>query len=181
MTIPLAAEVYGDYIFQKIYTIEVFKMLYGPRSAKVFINGKKVKFTSKTLLVEMYLEMDILDFFKALGFQCKYNEKIKEITAGNYIVRFDDGSVRDINLEYEEFIESAQIYDAFLTTPEFANASWNWAKYRNGRFLGSYRFFKNLCRELGYEIEYHYDDCSVHIYKKEVKFDIPKYILTNYN
>ena len=170
MTVPLAAEVYGDYIYQKVYTSGEFKRIYGPRPAKVFINGKEVKFSSKTLLGEMYLEMDILDFFKALGFQCKYNEKTKEITAGNYKVHFEyseNGWM--MPEEYEEFIESAPVYDAFLTTPEFTNASWNWAKYRDGRFLGSYRFFKNLCRELGCEIEYHYEDCSVRINKKEQK------------
>ena len=170
MTVPLAAEVYGDYIYQKVYTSGEFKRIYGPRPAKVFINGKEVKFSSKTLLGEMYLEMDILDFLKAVGLECKYNEKTKEITAGEYIIRFEsDEECKEVCERYEEFIESAPEYDIFFTMPQYKNSPSRYAVYRNGRYLGSKSFMESLSSNLGYEIEYHYDDCSVRINKKEQK------------
>ena len=170
MTVPIAAEVYGDFIFQKVYTSEEFKQIYRPHPAKVFINGKEMQSSSVTLLGEMYLELDILDFFEALGFQCKYNQEKKEIIAGDYTIRFEiSEDWGDTDTDYEEFIASAPQYTVFLTTPEAQNREMNHAVYRNGRYLGKHIFFRNLCSRLGYEIEYHYDDWSVHIFPKETK------------
>ena len=170
MTVPLAAEVYGDYIYQKVYTSGEFKKVYGPHSAKVYINEEEVKFSSKTLLGEMYLEMDILDFLKVLGFHCKYDEKTKEIIAGEYAIRFEyDEEGEKFCEQYKEFIEIAPQYDILFTTPSYEDRQLSWAVYRNGRYLGSRSFMTTLCSNLGYEMAFHYDDYSIHINKTEKK------------
>ena len=40
------------------------------------------------------------------------------------------------------------------------------AVLKNGRFLASQRVIEGFCYVSGYEIEYQYDDMSVHVFKK---------------
>ena len=89
MTVPVAEAEYGDYIYQKVHTSEAFKKLYAPRAADVYIDGKKMESPSATLFGEKYLEMDILSFLETLGYECKYDLKKQEITAGEYIIKLE--------------------------------------------------------------------------------------------
>ena len=166
MTIPLAEAEYGDYIYQKVYTSEEFKKIYSPRAADVYIDGEKMDFPVATMLGEKYLEMDMLSFLEALGYECTYDEEKQEITAGEYKIKleYDEESTSYRN-KYKEFLESAPEYD--VTVSGWSNPSpKEWAVLKNGRFLASQRVIEGFCNVSGYEITYQYDDMSVHIFKK---------------
>ena len=166
MPVPIAEAEYGDYIYQKVYTSEEFKRIYAPRAADVYIDGEKMDFSSTTLLGEKYLEMDIVSFLEALGYECKYNAEKQEITADEYKIKLDynEEGTRNRNA-YAEFLESAPEYD--VTVSGWGDPSpQEWAVLKNGRFLASQRVIEGFCYMSGYEIEYQYDDMSVHIFKK---------------
>jgi len=166
MPIPIAEAEYGDYTYQKVYTSEEFKKIYAPRKADVYIDGEKMDFPSATLLGEQYLEMDILSFLEALGYECKYDAKKQEITAGKYKIKleYNEEGTRNRNA-YAEFLESAPEYD--VTVSGWGDPSpQEWAVLKNGRFLASQRVIEGFCYVSGYEIEYRYDDMSVNIFKK---------------
>ncbi len=166
MTIPIAEAEYGDYIYQKVYTSEAFKKLYAPRAADVYIDGKKMESPSTTLLGEKYLEMDILSFLEALGYECKYDSKKQEIAVGKEKIKFEYNEEKTTHRnEYEEFLKCAPVYDVTIYKPEPSD-DMNWAILRNGRFLANARVIEGFCYRAGYEIEYRFDDMSVHIFKK---------------
>ncbi len=166
MTIPIAEAEYGDYIYQKVYTSEAFKKLYAPRAADVYIDGKKMESPSTTLLGEKYLEMDILSFLEALGYECKYDSKKQEIAVGKEKIKFEYNEERTSHRnEDDEFLKCAPVYDVTIYKPEPSD-DMNWAILRNGRFLANARVIEGFCYRAGYEIEYRFDDMSVHIFKK---------------
>ncbi len=166
MTIPLAEAEYGDYIYQKVYTSEEFKKIYSPREADVYIDGEKMDFPVATMLGEKYLEMDILSFLEALGYECTYDEEKQEITAGEYKIKFEynEEGTKSRN-KYKEFLESAPEYDVTVSGWGDPNPQ-EWAVLKNGRFLASQRVIEGFCYVSGYEIEYRFSDMSVHIFKK---------------
>jgi len=166
MPVPIADAEHGDYTYQKVYTSEEFKKLYSPRAADVYIDGRKADFPSVTLLGESYLEMDLLGFLEALGYECEYDAKKQEISAGKYKIKLDyDEEWSSYGKKYAEFIEDAPRFE--LTIPELEPTSPSeWVTLRNERFLASKRLVEGFCYLSGYEIEYQYDDMSVHIFKK---------------
>ena len=166
MTVPLAEAEYGDYIYQKVYTSEEFKKIYSPREADVYIDGKKMDFSVATMLGEKYLEMDILSFLEALGYECTYDEEKQEITAGEEKIKLEYNEERTKSRnEYKEFLENAPVYD--VTVFGWGDPSpQELAVLKNGRFLANQRVIEGFCYVSGYEIEYQYDDMSVHIFKK---------------
>ncbi len=176
MTVPLAGETYGKFKYQKIYTTEEFREFCKPQSAKVYLDGKEVK-TSSARMAEYYIEVDIIDLLKAMGLSCSYNKNKKEIIANDYRIWFADRAkeMLDTSTEYKEFFGDEKSYDVYVDNPKYKNPpgyekyDCGTAIYRDGRYLGEYRFIQTLCHSLGYEIELCYRDYSIHINKKEQK------------
>jgi len=172
MTVPTTSEKYGDFIFQKIYTKEEFKKIYGPRAAKVFVNGKEVSFSTQVMLVgmplgigEQYtLEMDVLELAEMLGVCGVYNDMTNTITIGDIVMQMEENEWNP-GVEYDEFIEDAPMFNVSVKAYDEKYNYTAVLKYRNGRYLGSWSINKFLCKTLGYEIEVHLEDYSIHISK----------------
>ena len=128
-------------------------------------------------MAEYYIEVDIIDLLKAMGLSCSYNKNKKEIIANDYRIWFADRAkeMLDTSTEYKEFFRDEKRYDVYVDNPKYKNPP-GYEKYdcgtpiyRDGRYLGKYRFIQTLCHSLGYEIELCYRDYSIHINKQEQK------------
>lgn len=174
MTVPTISEKYGDFIFQQIYTKEEFKKIYGPRPAKVYVNGREVSFSTPVTLVGMpcgigekyTLEMDVLELAGMLGVCGAYDDATKTMTIGDIVMQMEETEriPTEEDDEYDEYIEDSTGFDVFVMDNEryrYGTA----LQYRNGRYLGSWSINKFLCKSLGYEIEVNLEDYSIHIFK----------------
>jgi len=152
MTVPLSNEKYGDYIFQKVYTQDEFLKIFGPRPAKVFINEQEITFLTTPLLGYAYLEMDLFEFLDALSVQYTY-DKDNNIISSN-----------EVTLQIKEYSGGAYSVEIFKDDSEYADGEGG-ASYVNGKYIGDMLFCIELCRVLGYEMDFRYDDYSVRIAK----------------
>ena len=154
MTVPLERERYGDYIFQKVYTSDEFLKIYSPRSAKVFVDEKRIELINEPVVGDLVFEMDIFTFLHALGFEYTYEESSKKICFGEYTIQF---------MEQKNF-QADDEYNIVFTSPK-DNDSINFlssTRYKNGTYIGDYYFYNTICFRIGYDMDIHYDDYSVH-------------------
>ena len=148
MAVPLARAEYGDYIFQKIYTSDEFLAIYGPRPAKVFVDGTEVLFSSAPMLGDVFLEMDLLTLLDALDCEYTYDKKNEIITV--------DG----LTLEKEQF---GEILYLNIYRGEQCILGIGQTGYVQGRYTGGLLFYMEFFDALGYKMDLRYDDFSVRI------------------
>ena len=124
--------------------------IYSPRPAKVFINEKETMFSATPLLGDGFFDLDLFELLNALGVQYTFDKDYKTISSNDVTLQMEgnDGSY------------AACIYKDGKLVIDLGSV-----RYVKGKYIGDMLFCIELCRVLGYKIEFHYDDYSVRIVK----------------
>ena len=158
MTVPLQAEVYGDYVFQKVHTKDEFEKIYGPRPVKIFVNQKEAHFPTAPMMIAepqgigeaYYFKVDVLELADALGIPAEYDKAANTVTFGEHLLRFvmdEDGGT-----------------DVYITEPgKEEEYTYRGAQFGERSYIIGYSLTRWLCRCVGYELEMDIENYALYI------------------
>ncbi len=183
MTVPIVSEKYGDFVFQKIYTKNEFKKVYGPCQAKVFVDDKEVEFSLAYLqagrgngMENYFLELDVIRLGKVLGVWCEYDEKANILKFGDFI--FGKNDLQEANTDYEgEIFYQAVMINSDSTPDKRENIGY--ITERDGKPLGSLNLIEWLAKHYGYRMDVSFENNSVHFYSYSNDVDKKYFFVDN--